>query len=557
MKKGYFAGWVISMTMLCIFLTTIKNNAQCTANQLPQDKYVFAEYPEGEAPHSTNVIVSQYEPGIMYTLRRDADNSIVAGPQSGAIGLFVPDVTETTVYHVLGRNPASGCERQMSTKPVITIISSDPPSCTLPADRQLVVEDDSGQAPHSTYIYVQDPQPGILYSLRIHSDNAVIDCPQPGTEPLFTGEVHQTTEYNVLAHDPQTQCEIVLSTRPVVTIVSNNPDEPVLHYPDLFSWSKPGSYMYDVQVDKKSGQRLLRFSVASANKGAGPLELRATVQSDGTTTATQRIYDNQGGYIDRHAGTFVFSGHADHNHFHLVDFANYRLREVLATNAVGSVIRSADKISFAIFDVSAYDLSLPGAPSSRVYTNPSSSLDAQGISVGWADVYPRTLSGQAIDIMGVPNGEYWLEVTIDPSGLITESDESNNTTYVKVILQGNRATTNMDQPSNESFTAARTTPHSGSSRLMSADEMDPEQIIVYYPNPSQGEFDVVIEDDYTGLYYLQVRDLSGRTLEKQTIMKEGEIARAHIDLTKAGEGIYVLCIYRNGKAMNKKIVVSR
>src|SRR5688572_22373309 len=233
MKKIYSAlVWVICLLTFCTLSTAY---AQC-----PQDKFVFAENPEGQAPHSTNIIVNQYETGIMYTLRKDADNSIVAGPQAGSIGLFVQGITETTVYNVLARNPQTGCEIQLSAKPVITITST---GCTPPADKQLLTDDNTGTAPHSTYIHVQNPQSGILYSLRINADNTVIDGPQPGTEPLFTGEVNQTTEYNVLAHDPETQCETVLSTRPVITITSTDP-QLVLLYPDLFSWAKPGSYMH-------------------------------------------------------------------------------------------------------------------------------------------------------------------------------------------------------------------------------------------------------------------------------------------------------------------------
>src|SRR5438046_8255321 len=98
-----------------------------------------------------------------------------------------------------------------------------------------------------------------------------------------------------------------------------------LLYPDLFSWAKPGTYMYDVQIDKTQG-KLLRFSVAIGNKGDGPFELHGVVASDGTTTATQWIYDNTGGHIERYAGTFVFSNHAGHNHFHFATFVNYRIR---------------------------------------------------------------------------------------------------------------------------------------------------------------------------------------------------------------------------------------
>jgi len=132
-------------------------------------------------------------------------------------------------------------------------------------------------------------------------------------------------------------------------MINTTPADPVSLYPDLFCWAKSGMYMYDVLIDKRQGRKLLRFSTAIANRGAGPLELRAIVESDGTTTATQWIYNDQGGHSERYAGTFVFSGHEGHNHFHFANFANYRLREVLANNAIGAPIATSDKVSFAMF----------------------------------------------------------------------------------------------------------------------------------------------------------------------------------------------------------------
>src|SRR5688572_33354737 len=96
--------------LFVLILPFVVNGQTCPDDQLPQDKFVFAENPEGQAPHSTNIIVNQYEAGILYELRKDSDNTLVAGPQPGSIGLFVQGVTETTSYFVIARNPDTGCE---------------------------------------------------------------------------------------------------------------------------------------------------------------------------------------------------------------------------------------------------------------------------------------------------------------------------------------------------------------------------------------------------------------------------------------------------------------
>jgi hypothetical protein len=466
MKTFYIAVvWVLTLSLCQMGVAQV---VTCTDAQLPLDKQVFAEVSEGPAPVSTNIIVNQYQAGIDYTLRNDADNSIVAGPQPGSWAFYVQNVTQTTVYNVLATNPQTGCQRQLTSKPVITITGTPPP-------------------------------------------------PPPTGGKLL--------------------------------------------YPDLFSWAKQNTYMYDVVIDNTMG-RLLRFSVAIANRGSGPFELHAIVESDGTTIATQWIYDSNGGHVEKPAGSFVFSDHAGHNHFHFANFANYRLRTVVNNNGIGPVIATSDKVGFAMFDVATYNLSLPGAPANRVYLRPElSSLDPEGISVGWADVYGRTLADQWIDIAGVPDGQYWLEVTVDPNQLLDESDETNNVTYVKVILKGSKARTNNDQPAiSASSVAARTASAVDASQQVTDPVISTTtisaQTIDSYPNPSSGTFDVVIADDSTGVYQLLVRDFTGTTIAQQTIIKNSSTATARLDLS-AKEGMYVLSVIGNGVTTNKKIVIKK
>ena len=57
-----------------------------------------------------------------------------------------------------------------------------------------------------------------------------------------------------------------------------------------------------------------------------------------------------------------------------------------------------------------------------------------GISIGYADVYNRSLPGQWADLTGLPSGQYWLEVIADPYDRIQESNETNNTTRILVDL---------------------------------------------------------------------------------------------------------------------------
>jgi hypothetical protein len=83
-----------------------------------------------------------------------------------------------------------------------------------------------------------------------------------------------------------------------------------------------------------------------------------------------------------------------------------------------------------------------------------------------------------------------------------------------------------------------------------------DQNVSLYPNPSHGEFDLEIEDNFFGPYYLKVRDFSGRAVIERTLWKEGKSLRARIDLKPNPRGIYVLSVYRtNGLVTNEKVFI--
>ncbi len=56
----------------------------------------------------------------------------------------------------------------------------------------------------------------------------------------------------------------------------------------------------------------------------------------------------------------------------------------------------------------------------------------QGINTGFADYYGADLPDQWIDVTGVPSGTYWVKLTVDPEGVLLESDKTNNVVYFAV-----------------------------------------------------------------------------------------------------------------------------
>jgi hypothetical protein len=183
----------------------------------------------------------------------------------------------------------------------------------------------------------------------------------------------------------------------------------------------------------------LRFETIAWNAGAGPLELRPeNDEEDATTHAFQRLYthDDRGDLVfvrESPVGSFAY--HAEHKHWHFGNFARYEVHEVADDGSISDeVVASSDKVSFCLLDDEEIALDMEGAPQEAGYHECKQDKN-QGISTGWGDSYESFLPGQNIDITGVPDGDYWLVYTSDPSDLIKESNEENNTSSVKLTLK--------------------------------------------------------------------------------------------------------------------------
>lgn len=144
--------------------------------------------------------------------------------------------------------------------------------------------------------------------------------------------------------------------------------------------------------------KLLRFSTETRNIGTGDLVL-------GNPSTNPH-----------------FNWGSCHGHYHFNSFAQYRLLD-----ANGQLVRTGHKVGFCLMDITRN--------SSSANPSPRYNCSNQGIQAGWADVYSSSLSGQWIVITGLPAGSYILEVEVDPMGLITEADETNNITRVPVTIR--------------------------------------------------------------------------------------------------------------------------
>ena len=134
-------------------------------------------------------------------------------------------------------------------------------------------------------------------------------------------------------------------------------------------------------------RRLLRFDTVLINAGDGDLVV-------GDPKDPNNPY---------HAN-FEFS--PCHGHYHITGFTNYELRTLN-----GNIAASGHKQAFCLEDLLHYS----NDTKSNGYTCAN-----QGITTGWADWYYKQLSGQWIDITGVPEGDYIVHMEINALGTFSE-----------------------------------------------------------------------------------------------------------------------------------------
>jgi hypothetical protein len=208
----------------------------------------------------------------------------------------------------------------------------------------------------------------------------------------------------------------------------SSPVGPAL-YPDL--QTLPPS---DLSLDRlDSGVRVLRFTNTVWNAGPGRLELAGDVDPGKNTVRAvfQKVYDAPvGGRLvsrTRVNGRIIY--HGAHKHYHFADFAEYVLLK-RGGDGVYRPMGAGTKTSFCVTDNNPLQ-----SPYPQRY--PTCQRREQGLTPGWGDTYRAELPDQWVVIGDdqLEDGEYAMQSTVDPRGLLNEGGNDNNntaTTYFTV-----------------------------------------------------------------------------------------------------------------------------
>ncbi len=213
----------------------------------------------------------------------------------------------------------------------------------------------------------------------------------------------------------------------------NSPLPPGYITPDLVTLPSANLFIgYDIE-----GTKYLHFENSILNLSLVPLEVHGTLNPrTNVTDVKQRIYAEDGAYVDRPIGSFFY--HPDHEHWHIDAIAEYQLWSVDSEGLIGEPVVAARKASYCLCDDAHFsgDPHPESWPDVPVYGRCETVI--QGITPGWIDIYDSNTPGQLIDITGLPDGAYALVSRANPDDVVYESDIRNNIAIPLIEISGDQ-----------------------------------------------------------------------------------------------------------------------
>jgi|GEM_PF-2284782 len=179
-----------------------------------------------------------------------------------------------------------------------------------------------------------------------------------------------------------------------------------------------------ISPDLITGQRIITFQLGSANLGLGHLRLRrGPIMPDGWHYyQTTSQMDDSGQCYANEQEIAVVPPDQNGRWLPLASFSLFTENE---DGSVGDLVVCQMKRWCC----------LSSLPTCGNITPPCSLVgQTDNINAGTRDFYPFHWQDQFIPIQDVPTGRYWFRHTINPAGVLLESDYSNNDLWFKIEL---------------------------------------------------------------------------------------------------------------------------
>ena len=201
----------------------------------------------------------------------------------------------------------------------------------------------------------------------------------------------------------------------------------------------------DLYVEHGGGRTLLRATSDVRSRGLGPMELRGNRNGPRSMRVHQRIYRKGGGHIDVPTDASLHftdvGAYFGGSYWKVHQLAHFELWSVDGHHRLLRRVRSGPKLNYGLRDL---ERTRPGRRSPSYAHYPGCNQNryqdsiALGTSVGWSDIYPADYDKQWIGVGGL-HGCFAFVMTVDPNGLLYESNENDNSSrrLVRLPFRGN------------------------------------------------------------------------------------------------------------------------
>jgi len=181
-----------------------------------------------------------------------------------------------------------------------------------------------------------------------------------------------------------------------------------------------------LEVQAIGDRDVLRFTSTVENAGGAPLVVVSTRTSPSAPFRTVQLLGARQVPVPV---TLRYRRSGGHEHFHLVGFQRYELRD-----ATGRLIARDHKVGFCLGDRRPVGGIRPRWTGNCGRGTPGALQIAQGLSPGFADPYASDLGGQSFDVTGLPPGEYVLVNIANPVRALRESSYADDAASVRFVL---------------------------------------------------------------------------------------------------------------------------
>lgn len=222
------------------------------------------------------------------------------------------------------------------------------------------------------------------------------------------------------------------SAEPSVPVTKPGPPVGAPLLPELVP--QPADALHTRQIN---GHWYVLFSSIIVNTGEGDFALSATRTGNDWHVWQEVHYSISGATLVPVPAQMVWAGDG-HNHWHVERIASNWMVPLAANGQPSSAKSLVDsKIGFCMYDVRQV---LPKGPHNAQHRrqtcghSPEDTNVAQGLSVGWEDVYDFTLPGQRIEITNLADGNYRLYSQVDQNNRFREASHAHDLTWVDFTL---------------------------------------------------------------------------------------------------------------------------